>query len=427
MKNWSENQQWNPKQFLQPSTEKEIIEIVSEAIKNQRKIRIYGSKHSFSSLNNTDDICLNLDNYQGIVKINEANNYVTVRGGTKLYKLTSLLASYGFAMENMGDVDKQSIAGAIGTGTHGTGIKLGSISTQVVAIKFINGLGETVYCSEHENRELFKCLQISLGVFGIITEVTLKCVANYKLKLEKKSELLTDVLTNLEALNKNNRNFEFYWLPYTNSVQTKYSNITDKEEDKDSFLNYFNDIIIENYVFKLLCNSAKWFPKLNTTVAKISSNFLSNTTKIKDSKNVYATPRLVKFTEMEYNVPIEAYKEAMKDIVNCIYRKKFNIHFPIENRFVQKDDIYISPAYQRESAYIACHVYKGKEYKKYFEALEEIFSKYEGRPHWGKIHYKKAEYFYEKYPMFGVYNEQRKRQDPEEIFLNENLRNILMV
>jgi FAD-linked oxidoreductase len=426
MKNWSGNQQWNPSEFLQPSSSDEIISIVKKAVINNQKIRVFGSKHSFTAINNTDAICLNLDNYQGLLNVDKSNNYVTVKAGTKLYNLTKLLSDHDLAMENMGDIDQQSIAGAISTGTHGTGITFGNISTQVVAIKFINGLGEEIYCSEEDNLELFKCLQISLGTFGIITEITLRCVPNYKLKLEKKAEKLDAILSHLSTINKENRNFEFYWLPYTNSVQTKYSNISTDKADKDNFINYFNDVLLENYVFKLLCNSAKWFPSLNVGVSKFSSAFLSSSTKVKDCKDVYATPRLVKFNEMEYNVPLDAYQDVIKDITKLINSKKFNIHFPLENRFVQQDDIYLSPAYKRDSAYIACHVYKGKEFKQYFKALEEVFSNYDARPHWGKMHFKKVIYFQQTYPMFTLFNKKRRENDPNHLFLNHHLQQIFI-
>lgn len=425
MKNWSENQEWNPKQFLQPTTEEEIVKIVQKAVENKQKIRVYGSKHSFTALNNSNDISLNLDNYQGLVSIDKSTNQVTVKSGTKLYKLTNLLAEQGLALENMGDIDKQSIAGAISTGTHGTGISFGNLSTQITAIKFVNGLGEVVQCSETEKQSLFKCLQISLGAFGIITEITLQCVPNYKLKLEKKVEDLETVLKNLNQLNNNNRNFEFYWFPYTKKTQTKYSNITKEKANKDGFINYFNDVILENYAFKLVCNYAKRFPKKNVTVSKFSAKTLSSSVKVKENKDVYATPRLVKFNETEYNVPAEAYQEVFKDVTKLVNSKKFNIHFPIENRFVKGDNIYLSPAYKRDSAYIACHVYKGKEFIAYFKALEEIFSAYNGRPHWGKMHFKNAHYFSKVYPEFGTFCELRKKNDPNGIFLNEHLTQIL--
>ncbi len=424
MKNWSENQEWNSKEFLQPSTSKEIKEIIQTANKIGKKIRVYGTKHSFSAVNNTDSICLNLDKYQGIVNVDKKNNYVTVKGGTKLFNLTQLLAKEGLATENMGDVDKQSIAGAISTGTHGTGTTFGNISTQVVAVTFINGLGEEIYCSETENKELFKCMKVSLGVLGIITELTLRCIPNYKLKLVKKVEKLDAVLSKLTEINKENRNFEFYWFPYTNAVQTKYSNVTTQKANKDNFINYLNDVVVENYILKLLCVLAKKNPKLNVGVSKFSARFLSKSTKVKESKDVYATPRLVKFNEMEYNIPIECYQDCLNDITNLINTKQFKIHFPLENRFVKGDDIYLSPAYKRDSAYIACHVYKEKEYEPYFKALEKVFIKYGGRPHWGKMHFQKAQYFQKSYPMFDVFNKHRKNHDPNNLFLNEHLNDI---
>lgn len=427
MKNWSQNQYWQPKVFLQPSSSDEIQDIVKKSVKNQQKIRVYGSKHSFTALNNTDDICLNLDNYKGLISVDPTTNYVTVKSGTKLFNLTQILAENDLALENMGDIDKQSIAGAISTGTHGTGIDLGNISTQIFAIKFINGLGDEVYCSETENKPLFKCLQLSLGVFGVITEITLKCVKNYKLKLEKKGEYLDRILNNLQQLNTTHRNFEFYWLPYTNKVQTKYGNISTKKANKDNFINYFNDVILENYTFKMLCNIAKVFPTLNVGISKFSSIFLSNSIKIKENKDVYATPRLVKFNEMEYNVPLEAYKDCFNDIKKLVNSKKFAIHFPIENRFVQKDNIYLSPAYKRNSAYIACHVYKGKDFINYFKALEEIFTAYNGRPHWGKMHYKKSDYFSKEYEMFTHFNSLRLQQDPHSVFLTPYFKSILEI
>lgn len=425
MKNWSENQQWNPKEFLQPSTQEEIVNIIQKASENKQKVRVYGSKHSFTPINNSNDISLNLDNYQGLLSVDKTTNQATVKAGTKLYNLTSLLAEHNLALENMGDIDKQSIAGAISTGTHGTGITFGNISTQITAIKFVNGLGEVIYCSETENTALFKCMQISLGVFGIITEITLQCVPNYKLKLEKKVEDLDAVLASLNQLNDTNRNFEFYWFPYTNKTQTKYSNITNDKANKDNFINYFNDVVIENYAFKLVCDYAKKFPKKNVGVSKLSAKTLSKSVKVKENKDVYATPRLVKFNEMEYNIPTEAYQDVFKDVTKLVNSKKFNIHFPIENRFVQGDAIYLSPAYKRDSAYIACHVYKGKEFVPYFKALEEIFSAYDGRPHWGKMHFKDATYFSKIYPEFGTFCEHRKKNDPNGIFLNEHLTQIL--
>lgn len=425
MQNWSGNQEWNPQEVFSPKSEEEILGIVKNAYENKRKIRIIGTGHSFTPLVCTDQILIDLDDYQGIESVDKAAKTAVVRAGTKLNLLGKQLFENGLALENMGDVDMQSIAGSISTGTHGTGLEFGNMSTQVTEVTFINGLGERVVCSETIQPELFKCMQISLGAFGIITNLKMRCIPSYKLKLEKKKEKLDDVLAKLDNINKTNRNFEFYWMPYTDTVQTKYSNISDEPEDKSTFWSNFNDIYLENYVFKGLCEVAKAVPTLNKGISSFSAQFISSSKKTQYSHNVYATPRYVKFNEMEYNVPIEAYQDVMKDLVKCINTKKFNIHFPLENRFVKGDDIYLSPAHKRNSAYIACHVYKGKEYKPYFTALEEIFMAYDGRPHWGKMHTRTADYFRKVYPEMQTFLHYRLQHDPKGLFLNPHVKEIL--
>lgn len=425
MKNWSGNQIWNPKKFIQPSSTDELISVITNAIAQHKKIRVYGSKYSSSALNNTDCISLNLDNKQGLVEIDKENHLITVKSGTKLSVLNALLSENGLALENMVEIDKQSIAGAIATGTHATGVYFGNISTQVVAIKFINGLGEEVFCSAKKNPELFKCMQVSLGSLGIITEITLSCLSDYKLKLDKKTENLDKVLTNIQSYNFDNRHFEHYWFPYTNRTLTKVSNITNFKTDDDSFINFFNDSVLENYGLFALGSLAKTFSSLNVLASKISSRMVSDSTKIKPCKDIFVLKRKVKFNEMEYSIPLDAYEDAFKDVVKLVNSRKYKIHYPIESCFVKKDDIYLSPSYDRDSAYISCHVFKGKDYLPYFKALEEIFTAYQGRPHWGKIHFKKADYLASVYPMFATFNKHRKEQDPHGIFLNEHLKEIL--
>ena len=172
MKNWAENVEWNPSEIAYPTSEKEIQQLVLKAINSNKKIRVIGSGHSFTSLCSTDHILISLDKYQGTISINKEKNQATVKGGTKLSLLGELLFKEGLAMENMGDINVQSLAGAISTGTHGTGIDLKSISNQVIALKFINGKGEVIECSTTKNIELFKAAQVSLGCLGIITEIT---------------------------------------------------------------------------------------------------------------------------------------------------------------------------------------------------------------------------------------------------------------
>jgi len=329
-------------------------------------------------------------------------------------------------MENLGDIDVQSIAGTISTGTHGTGQTFGTISTQVIALKFINGKGEIVECSKTNNSELFSAAQVSLGTLGVITEVTLQCVPNYKLELYTQKEKLTDVLANLNERNSQNRNFEYYWFPYTNTALTKTTNITSNSEiDKMNIINYWSEYFIENLSFKLACEIARLVPSSNQKISKISAASIPSVKKILHSHKVYATQRLVKFTEMEYNIPATAYTEVWDEVQKIVNSGKFDVHFPIESRWVKADNIMMSPAYKRDSAYIACHVYAKKNNRPYFKALEDIFLAYDGRPHWGKMNNFQTKDIMDRYPLFSKFMEHRKEQDPNSIFVSEYINKLL--
>ena len=428
MKNWAGNVIWNPSEIAYPSTEEEIQQLVIKAANDRKKIRVIGTGHSFTALCQTNDITVSLDKYQGLIKVDKDAIQATVKGGTKLNLLGNLLFKEGMAMENLGDIDVQSIAGTISTSTHGTGTAFGTVSTQVVGLRFVNGKGEIVSCSETENRELFKAAQVSMGVMGIITQITLQCVPLYKLGVITDVAPLDGTLADLQTHLDNNRNFEFFWLPYTNKVATKTSNIENTSEiDKVNFFNYWSEYVIENYLFMGICEFGRWFPSKTQGIAKLTANLISYSKKINYSHKIYATPRLVKFTEMEYNVPADAYQDVMKEVVKVVNSGKFNMHFPIENRWVKGDDILMSPANGRDSAYIACHVYSNKDNGPYFKAMEEIFRAYDGRPHWGKMNKLSPVVIADIYPQFDTFMKHRAQQDPDNLFVSNYLDKLLGV
>lgn len=424
MKNWSENVQWNPKDILYPSSEQEVAEIVKEASKSKRKIRAIGSGHSFTPVCATDDITISLDNMQNISRIGDSN-IAYAQGGTKLYKLGAGLENLGLAQENLGDINKQSVAGALSTGTHGTGTRFGSISSQIEEVTFVNGKGEIHTVTYESDPDLFRSLQVSVGTLGIITGLKLRCIPAYNLHLKKKKEKLTDVLANLEKHNAENRNFEFYWLPHTEYTQTKYSNtIEQKGKETSAAVAWFNEVFLENYMLEVICKIAKAIPSLNPAMSKLTAAFIGNEEKIKASHEVFATVRKVKFTEMEYSVPMEHYQTVMQELLRAFEKNKYAINFPIENRFVMEDEPYLSTSYGRKSAYIACHAYKGVDNTKYFRDLEEIFQHYGGRPHWGKMHTCDANYLSKQYAKWDVFQKIREEQDPNQIFTNPHIQKI---
>jgi len=423
MQNWAGNLQFTPADIAYPSRSEEIRKRVLDAISANQKIRVVGSGHSWTDLIATDGLLISLDQYEGIIK-NEKDEFI-IRAGTKIKKLGELLFNEGLGLENLGDIDVQSIAGAISTGTHGTGICFGSIATQIEEIKFINGRGEEITCSDKENNSLFKCAQVSLGALGIITEMKCRCMPAYKLVFEAKKEKFSDVIAQLDKLIAQNRNFEFYWFPYSEVVQTRYSNITQDDVEKPGIGSFINDILLENGALKVVSELARIFPFFAPSASKLAASLVSGTKKKNWSHKVYATARLVRFNEMEYNIPIPRFKELVREVADVVAKNRFKINFPTENRFVKADDIYLSPAYNRDSAYIAAHVYKGMDYKPYFETLESIFINNGGRPHWGKMHTQKADYLCTVYPRWNDFLKWRQEMDPKGIFLNNHLHEIL--
>ncbi|MGB0838552.1 MAG: D-arabinono-1,4-lactone oxidase, partial [Chitinophagales bacterium] len=349
MKNWSGYLEWQPTQVAYPTNEAEIQALVFQALENKQKIRCIGTGHSFTPVVKTNDILISLDKYQGLVSVDKEKCQATVKAGTKLSLLGELLFEQGMGMENLGDIDVQSIAGTISTGTHGTGSRLGTISTQVIGLKWVNGKGEIVTCSTTEQPELLKAAQVSLGMMGVFTEVTLQCVPAYKLKLQNRKETLQEVLCSLKERNATHRNFEFFWFPYTDTVWTKSTNITADAPEKMTWTNYFSEYILENYAFLAFCEITHKIPSLNARLSKIGAATISDSSKNHHSHKIYATERLVRFNEMEYNVPVEAHVEVLGEITKVVNSKKFDIFFPIENRTVQADDIFLSPAYQRDA------------------------------------------------------------------------------
>lgn len=422
--NWSGHVSCNPSEISYPETEEQVVEIVQKAIQNNQKIRILGRGHSFSQLVQTNDIIVCLDKLSGLIEINNDKTEATVWAGTQIKELGGLLFEHGLAQENLGDIDVQSIAGATATGTHGTGVKFGNIATQITGMTLVNGKGELVQISKTENPEWLNAAQISLGTLGIITRISIRCCPTYNLKIVLKKSTWEETIANLDQLNSENRNFEFYSFPYSETVQHRITNLTTEPAQKDGFTRYFNDIVMENGFFWVLCEMTKRIPSLSQRMSRFISSAAVVTTKINHSHKIFATVRNVKFNEMEYNIPIEYYQDCSNEIKERIEKEQYQVHFPIEHRFVQGDDIWLSPAYQRNSAYIAVHMYKGMPYKKYFEDMEAIFRSYDGRPHWGKMHTKQCNTFEQIYPKWAEFKAVREQFDPNQVFLSSYLKDI---
>ena len=382
-RNWTETHESTPEKTFFPSSVKEVISIVNEASKQKKKIRVVGAGHSFTNLVGTDDWLISLDFLSGIEELDEENNTVTVLAGTRLFQLGEELGQRGFAQENLGDINVQSIAGAISTGTHGTGITFGNIPTQVEELTMVTAAGEVLTLSKEKHSGMFQAALVSLGTLGIIVKVKLRMIKSVMYEYQSEKVSINELLEQLDEYIHNNCHFECYIFPYSDLVQVKRMNITDKKPQKLTSHRWKN-LILENYLFYLLSEIARIFPKSSRKVSRLSAKGVSATSVSARSHELFAAPRLVKFREIEYCIPLPYFKAAIQEVRKQIEEKKYDVHFPIECRVVSSDEIWLSPSYQRESAYIAFHMYKGMPYDAYFRDMEKIMWKYAGRPHWGK-------------------------------------------
>ncbi|HEY1013162.1 MAG TPA: D-arabinono-1,4-lactone oxidase, partial [Herpetosiphonaceae bacterium] len=427
--NWSGSVAFQPAAVRYPASLAEIAVVVREAAAGGLGLRVIGAGHSFTPLVATSGLLMSLDRFAGLERIDREAATVTVRAGTSIKALGALLHAAGLAQENLGDIDSQSIAGAISTGTHGTGATLGSISTQVVGLTLVTADGSIVECSETDKPELLRAAQVSLGALGVIALVTLRVVPAYRMEYRWQKETLDACLSGLDESREANRNFEFYWQPHTEMVLTKRMNPTGAPARSANrhLLRQFHELVIENSVLWLLSEVCRRWPAATPRASAIMAAAVSGGMDVSYSHQLFATTRLVRFQEMEYSLPAANMAAALRSIDQCIQRRRFAVHFPLECRFVRGDDIDLSPAHGRDSAYIAVHMYKGMAYREYFAALEEILRAYGGRPHWGKLHTLAAAELARLYPRWEHFQRVRAELDPAGLFLNPYLRRLFGV
>lgn len=427
-KNWSGIVRSTPRHIAYPSTVDEVASLVQSCARDGKGIRVIGAGHSFTPLVQTQDVLVSLDHLAGVEPVDEATRSVWIWAGTRLKDLSEDLHRQGWAQENLGDIDTQSIGGAIGTGTHGTGIRFGSLSTQLLEVQVVTASGELLTCSEEQNRDLFKALQVSLGMLGIIVKVKIRVVPLTVLHYRSERFTIDECFRRLAEFRDNHDHFEFFWFPHTDTVQVKRLDGTDeKPEGGGRFWTHMNQMVMENGLFGLMSAGCRAFPGLCKPVSRLSARFVPTGKDVAYSHQLFTTQRLVRFNEMEYSVPAGSMEEVVSEIRASVAAQSHAVHFPVECRYVKGDDIWLSPACGRDSAYIAVHMYKGMEHQVYFRDIEAIFRRHGGRPHWGKMHTRTAAELSGLYPQWEAFREVRQQLDPAGIFQNDYLRKLFDV
>ena len=417
-RNWAGNQKSHPVSIDEPRSVGELSSLVARASSRGEKVKAVGSGHSFTSAAATDGRMVRLDNLTGISHVDHVKNQVTVGAGTRLSELNTLLDAEGLAMANLGDIAYQTVAGAISTSTHGTGKALTGLAGQVVAMTLVNGDGEILECSDTTNSDILDVGRVSVGALGIITEYTLQVVPSFRLRALEQPMKLDEVLENIHELAAAHDHFEFFWIPHTRWALTKRNNRTDDAlAPLPRVKGWIDKTFMENYAFGALCRVGRARPSL---IPRLATALPSSGSReyVDQSFKIFASPRIVRFYEMEHALPVDAVAPALRDIRSMIERKGYLLNFPIEVRFTKGDDVPLSTAHGRDSAYIAVHVYKGMESEPFFRDVEDILRGYNARPHWGKMHYRDADELSTLYPRWDEFISLRNRLDPQRTFAN---------
>jgi L-gulono-1,4-lactone dehydrogenase len=415
--NWAGNQRAEAAAVSRPASTVEVAAAVREAAGRQRTVKPVGSGHSFTAAAATDGVRLELDRLAGLVGIREKQ--VTVQAGMRLRVLNRILAEHGLALPNLGDIDAQTVAGALATGTHGTGAGYGCLASFVAGMTVVTGTGSVVTCDAHTQAELFEAARVGVGAVGVVTEVTLSCVDAFTLRAEERPERLADVLAGLDEQVASNDHFEFYWFPYTDRVQTKRNNrVSAADRPLPAWRAWLDDSLLSNTVFGAACRMGRAVPRLVPVLSRVEARALSPRLYTAPSYEVFCTPRRVRFVEMEYGLPRAALPEALDALRSIVDSLALRVLFPVEVRFAAGDDVWLSHSFGRDSAYIAIHQYVGMPYEPYFRAFETVAAGLGGRPHWGKMHWLGVDDLRPRYEHFGDFLAVRDRVDPDRVFAN---------
>jgi len=414
-----------PAEFVRPASVAAVSELVRKAARNGQSVRVAGAGHSFTPLAQTDGVLVSLDALKGIESLDAQRREATVFGGTRLYDLGPALATRGFGMENLGDINRQSLAGAVSTGTHGTGATLGSLSTQVTGFELVLASGETMWCDAVENSEVFAAGRVSLGALGILTRIRLRLEPLTNLRVTRTHRSVDACLASAESDVRAHRSFEFFWFPYSDLVATKAWDTTQEKQSVNPVLRYLEAVLVENAAFAVAAQLANRFPAIVPRLNRICARAMGKGSQVDTSHAALSTPRLVRFNEMEYAVPAENGAAALRALIHMVEQQRMRVFFPVEYRWVRGDDIWLSPAYGRDIVTISVHQPAHLPFAEYFDAAEAVFRAHGGRPHWGKMHGLRSEQLRALYPRWDDFARFRAELDPQGRFLTRYMRELL--
>ena len=424
--NWAGLATAHPTQELSPHDAGEVAEAVVAARHQNLTVKMPGTGHSFTDIALTDGLLLRPGSLRGIVGVDRDAMTVTALAGTPLHKLNTALERLDLSLHNMGDIAEQTIAGAISTGTHGTGGQVASMSAQVAGLELVTGEGMLLSANAEENADVLDVARLGLGALGILTSVTLRVEPLFVVEAHESPMRWDQAMADFDVMVKENHHFEMYWFPHTDRLLTKRNNRTlDDPEPLSRLRGWFDDEFLANRAFGWLNRLGNVRPGLIPRINDLSGRALSERRYSDVPHKVFTSRRGVVFREMEYGVPREAGLQALADVRTLIERSDWRISFPVEVRICPADDVPLSAAHDRETVYLAFHTNPQTDHRGYFHGIEAVLRGYDGRPHWGKLHNRTAEDLEPAYPRWKDFEAMRDRLDPDRLFTNAYLERVL--
>ena len=421
--NWSGGVTCKPRRVVSPKDEVELAAAIRQA---DGPVRTPGAGHSFTPLNASDGTLIDLAAFTGLKTADTEGQTATLSAATPLWQVGPLLHARGLGLKNMGDIDRQTLGGVVGTGTHGTGRTLKNFSAEVAGFRLVLASGEVIECSACANPDIFSAGATSLGALGVMTEITMNVRAAYKLVEDNFLLPIDELFRRLDELVAANKHFEFFWFPYSDVAVCKSLNETDLPAPEPRAAQQMYERgeqgSADQRAFGAINEVLPYAPFLLKQAHRLFSQLMPGAGKVRWSHEIFPSPRTTRFNEMEYALPYAKGPDALREVVQTIRTKRINTGFPIEFRSVAADDVWMSPFYGRESATIAVHQYHRVDTTRLFGACEAIFRLYQGRPHWGKRHTRNADELGDLYPKFEEFRAVRRRLDPKGKFLNGHLR-----
>lgn len=425
-RNWAGDQVCTPAAIARPRTREGLVAAINRSVDRGQRVKLTGSGHSFTGIALTDEVMIRPGGLNRVLDADPSSGLVRVEAGIVLADLNEALDRRGRALENLGDIDRQTLAGAISTATHGTGAGFPNLSAQVAAIELVLADGSTLEVSAARDPAAFRAARVGLGALGAIYAVTLRTVPAFTIRRVDRPRPLAETLAGLDELVDGLDHFEFYVFPHTDTALCRESTRTEEPPRAPSTAaRYAREVALENWIGQALAILARRVPAAIPGLSRLAAAGAGRSTKVDRSHRVYPSERRIRFTEMEYAIPRHHAREAVERVLEVAARPEYRVGYPIEVRFVAGDDALLSPAHGRETCYVAVHQDRFLDWEPYFREVEAIMTSYEGRPHWGKRHFRTAEDLSIAYPGWSEFRRIRARLDPKGVFANPYLDRVL--